>query len=60
MKMYDGEFIDGETGEEKSFSGTLAEVNRMTHNMRDGDALVINCHVEDDRTHFLPQFLKTD
>lgn len=44
MKIYNGEFVSAETGEEEAFYGfSYDEVMRLLRKMKDGDSLVINC-----------------
>jgi hypothetical protein len=48
IKLFSGEFVSAETGEEETFHAkTTAEVRTMLLNMKDGDALVLNCRAEE-------------
>lgn len=51
MISISGEFVDGETGEEKQFFGkSKSEVANMVRKMKDGDTLVLNAQEEKDWT----------
>jgi len=45
--VYDGEFIEAESGEERPFAGRDGrDIMSMVRRMKDGDALVVNAREE--------------
>jgi len=48
IKTYNGEVCSAETGEETTYSvDNIAAVLAMVRKLGDGDAITINCQVED-------------